>query len=72
MMKIVIYFQFLFMFFSCIKLKNLNKHLLYYPVNTLFPFCVNRDTTTIVKKLKGIEIIPGLLKGIGAKSGLRP
>jgi len=41
-------------------------------VKTLSLFWVKRDTTTIVKKLSGIEIIPGLLKGIGAVFGLRP
>ena len=35
-------------------------------------FCVNKETTTKVITDNGIEIIPGLSKGIGASLGISP
>jgi hypothetical protein len=35
-------------------------------------FWVSKETTTRVMKLNGMEMIPGLLSGTGASSGLRP
>lgn len=35
-------------------------------------FCVNRETTIRVRKLSGMEIMPGLFSGSSARSAGRP
>ena len=49
--------------------------ILYYYLLKFFvalSFCVNREITIKVITAKGIEMMPGLSKGIGADAGIKP